>query len=207
MSPTWKAILIWFSLSVILLSLSREWTVVIFALTYGCLYGGTVYFLRDRLRSLFTSLKKGRFALYLLVAITVSVFEEIYVYLLGGKIAVSNIFLDIIIVPGEWSVWFATWYLFSARKFKFTYGQALLAAGLEGIFFEYIGNGLFLNNPIGFVISIPIAVVVYAAIFILPMQLIEFKGETDSLWKYPVAVILPYLLSIPAALILYAVFL
>ena len=101
-------------------------------------------------------------------------------------------------------MWFATWYLFVSRRYRFTTGEALLAAGMEGLMYEYIGNGLVLSNPIGFLVSVPLTVVVYAAIFILPMQFIKFSGQKKGVTRYPIAVLLPYLLSIPAALVLYA---
>jgi hypothetical protein len=55
-------------------------------------------------------------------------------------------------------------------------------------------------------IAFPLAVVVYAAIFVLPMQLIEFTGTNDSRMKYPIGIVLPFILTFPAAIILCVLF-
>lgn len=146
------------------------------------------------------------FPVFLLVSIIVSVVEELYVYSLGNQVAVPNIWRDIIIVPGEWTIWFSVWYLYTARKYSFTDGEALFSAGLIGLLYEYIGKGIPLSNPVGFILAIPGTVVIYAAIFILPMQLVNFQGENNNFMKYPVSILLPYILTIPAALLLYALF-
>lgn len=112
-----------------------------------------------------------------MIAALVSVFEELYVYSSGNRISVPNICQDVIIVPGQWLVWFAIWYLLIALKFSFTTGRALFAAGLEGLLFEYVGTGLIISNPIGFLVNLPQTIVVYAVIFILPMQFIRFSGK------------------------------
>ncbi|MCL7416109.1 MAG: hypothetical protein M8349_08660, partial [ANME-2 cluster archaeon] len=52
-----------------------------------------------------------------------------------------------------------------------------------------------------------LGVVVYAAIFVLPMQLIEFNGTNNSKTKYPVGIVLPFILTIPAAVIIFVLFL
>lgn len=197
--------MVWFVLSIAILSFSHDWSEVTFSASFGVIYGGLVYLYRQKISDALESSKMKNFPVYLAVCILVSVFEELYVYGLGNRIAVPNIWQDILIVPGEWLVWFATWYLFTAGKFKFTPGEALFAAGLEGVMFELVGNGMILSNPIGFLVSAPLTIVVYAAIFILPMQFINFTGNIESLWKYPVAVIVPYILVIPATYALYAI--
>ena len=184
----------------------KEWGTVYFLVIFGCIYGGLVSVFRERISNSFAHLKRMRFPVFLILAAAVSVAEEICVYSLGNRIAVPDIWRDIIIVPGEWSVWFAAWYLIIARKFRFTQGQALLAAGVSGILFEYIGTGLFLSNPVGLLLYAPLTIITYAAIFVLPLQAMDFTGMSESRWKYPVSIFLPYVLSIPAALILYAVF-
>lgn len=198
-------ILIWFALSTIILSLSHDWSEVIFSASFGVIYGGIVYLCRQNISGTLWALKIKNFPVYLAVCFLVSAFEEFYVYSLGNRIAVPNIWQDLVIVPGEWLVWFATWYLFIAKKFRFTAGEALFAAGLEGVMFELVGNGLFLSDPLGFLVSVPLTIVVYAAIFILPMQFINFTGKIESFWKYPVSVIVPYILVIPATYALYAI--
>lgn len=200
----WKLIAIWFFASTVILVVLRDWSELAFATSFGVGYGGIVYLGRSRIRKALPPLKTTRFPAYLAASFLVSVSEELFVYSLGNQIAVPNILRDIIIVPGEWLVWFATWYLFLSKRYQFTTGEALLAAGLEGLMYEYIGNGLILSNPIGFLISVPLTIAVYAAIFVLPMQFTTFSGQRKGKWRYPVAVLLPYFLSIPASLLLYA---
>lgn len=204
-SLLWNVIIVWFILSAVILSLSHDWGEIIFSVSFGVIYGGLVYLYRRNISCVLGSSKIKNFPVYLAVCILVSVFEEFYVYGLGNRIAVPNILEDIVIVPGEWLVWFATWYLFISKKFKFTAGEALFAAGFEGVMFELVGNGLFLSDPLGFIVSVPLTIVVYAAIFVLPMQFINFTGEIDSLWKYPVSVLVPYMLVIPVTYLLYAI--
>lgn len=207
MNTAWKIILVWFLISTAILVFTRDYGNVIFSLSYGIGYGGLIYLQRARIRGFFSSVKTGRYAVFIFLAIIVSVSEEVYVYSLGNKIAIPNLMLDIIIVPGEWTVWFTTWYFLISRRYHFTEGEALMAAGIGGILFEYGGGLAIIDNPLGFVVSLPVTVVVYAAIFILPMQLIKFEGKRYSYSKYPVAVLLPYLLTIPMTILLYALFL
>lgn len=199
----WKIVIALYILSVIILSIEKAWSIVIYSITYGAGYGGLVYIFRNRIRHFFSGLQRARYPLFILIAILVSVFEELYVYSLGNTIAISNIWLDIIVVPMEWAAWFTGWYFIISRRFSFNEKQALFTAGLAGILFEYSGKGFLLSDPLAIIVFFPIAMVVYAAIFILPMQLIIFSGENNSWLKYPVGVILPFLLSIPVGLLLY----
>ena len=41
-----------------------------------------------------------------------------------------------------------------------------------------------------------------AAVFVLPLQLIDRTGSDRSRWHYPVAVFLPYVASLPAGVVL-----
>lgn len=200
----WKLISAWFIFSAVILMVLHDWSELAFPVSFGAGYGGIVYLGRRRITEVLAPLKSVRFPAFLLASILVSVSEELYVYSLGNQVAVPDIWRDIIIVPGEWLVWFATWYLFLSRRYAFSTGEALMAAGLEGLMYEYVGTGLILSNPLGFLVSIPLTIVAYAAIFILPMQFIKFSGRRKGIWRFPVAVLLPYLLSIPATFLLYA---
>jgi hypothetical protein len=104
------------------------------------------------------------------------------------------------------TVWFDTWYFYLSKNYAYTEKQAILTAASTGMLNEYIGTGYFLQNPLGVVLAFPLGVVIYAAIFILPMQLIEFTGTTDLKIKYPFGVVLPFILTIPVALIVYILF-
>ncbi len=205
MSLLWKLLLSWFILSIAIMTVLQEWGEIAFALSFGVIYGGAVYWKREGIRSYINSTGMNRFPVYIVVCIIVSIAEELYVFALGNRTAVPDIWRDIVIVPGEWSVWFASWYLFLGKKFSFTTGEALFAAGVEGILFEYIGNGFIFSNPVGFVISIPLTIVVYAAIFMLPLQFISFTGSYGKVWKFPVSILMPYLFVIPVAVLLFVI--
>ena len=71
--------------------------------------------------------------------------------------------------------------------------------------YEFVGTGEIFKNPLGIVVAVPLAVVVYAAIFALPLQLITFTGDITSRQKYVVGSVLPFLLTIPVALGLYLI--
>lgn len=204
MTFLWKTILVWSIISLAILVVLQNWSEVTFVLTFVVAYGGIVFLMQKRINAYLYSSGLKRFPVYLAVCVLVSVFEEFYVFALGNRIAVPDIWKDIVIVPGEWSVWFATWYLLLAKKYSFAPGEALFAAGFEGIMFEFIGTGLIVADPIGFLISFPLTIIVYAAIFILPMQFLSFSGSYKSKWKLPVSVFLPYVLTIPVTFLLYA---
>ncbi len=199
----WKIIAALFVFSMLVMAIERSWSIIAYSVTYGVIYGGTVYLLRGKIRSFFSGIGRTRYPLFLILSLVVSVSEEVYVYILGNHIAIPNIWLDIIIVPLEWAAWFSGWYYLISRKYKFTEGQALLAAGLAGILFEYSGEGFLAFNPLAMLIFFPTAIVIYSAIFILPMQLIQFTGEKETWLKFPIGVFVPYLLSIPVGLVLY----
>lgn len=199
----WRVLSIFLILSLAVLIIENSWSIVIFSVTFIFGYGGMIFYFRKRIRSLFDGLNKMRFPVFIGFALLVSVLEELYVYSLGNKVAVSNIWLDIVIVPLEWAAWFATWYLLVSHKYSFTESQALLSAGLSGILFEYSGKGFLISDPLAMLVFFPTTVFVYAAIFILPMQLIPFTGKRDSKLKYPIGVFVPYISSLPVGLALY----
>lgn len=203
----WKILLAWYAIYAVGMSLSHNWTVLAFSLTFGVGYGGGVYIMRRRIRSVFLRIKTGRFPVFIFISLAISAAEEYYVHILGNRTALANIWLDMIIVPITWIAWMSTWYLFLSRRYGYTEEEILLLSGSTGILFEYVGTGSFLTNPLGFVLSIPATIIVYAAIFILPMQMISFNGINRSWTRYPVSSILPYVLSLPVSLLLYAILL
>lgn len=186
-----------------ILFLEKSWDILIYSLTYVLVYGSLIFYFRQRIRSTFSKISKWKFPVFIAIGLLVSIFEEIYVYSLGNKIAVSSIWLDIVVVPLEWAAWFATWYLLISRRYHFTESQALLTAGLTGILFEFSGKGFLVSDPLAIIVFFPSAIFVYAAIFILPMQLIDFTGSRNSWVKYPIGIFVPYLASIPVGLLLY----
>lgn len=195
--------MLWLLLSMLILSLEHAWNIIVYTLSFGIGYGVSVYLLRHKLQGRLKGLGRMRFPAFLTVSVAVSVLEELYVYALGNSIAVSNIWLDIIVVPAEWAAWFTTWYFVISRYFSFSEKQALLCAGLAGILFEYSGKSFLIYDPLAMAAFFPTTVVVYAALFLLPMQFIKFQGTHEGWLKFPISVLLPYLASLPVGLILY----
>lgn len=112
-------------------------------------------------------------------------------------------FVDVIAVPAEWIPWYAAWYLLLSRKYSYSASEALLLSGVSGIIFEYVGSGEVLTSPSILVLSLPLYITVYSALFVLPIQFTSFSGRINSPWKYPASVLLPYLLTIPVALMIH----
>jgi hypothetical protein len=141
----------------------------------------------------------------MLLSIAVTIAEEVFCYVTGNRIANPVLGIDLIIVSVLWSVWFGTWYFYLSKKYIYKENEALLLAGMSGVIYELIGTGVFLRRPIVLAVLTPMAIGVYAAVFIWPMQLIDFTGKKNSLWKYPVSIILPVILTIPVTMALFLV--
>ena len=201
----WKIMLVWFGIVMAALCMAREWSVVAFGVTYGLGFGGIAYRYRRKVKLFFERMNLDNYVGFFLLAVVVSASEEVYCYLLGNEIAHPVLWVDLILVCGMWSVWFGTWYFFVSKKYSFEEKEALMTAGFTGVLFEFVGTGEILGNPLGIFLALPLAVVIYAALFVLPMQLMQFTGENTSWTKYVVGVVFPYVLTIPVGVALYAV--
>ncbi|MBU7018929.1 MAG: hypothetical protein HXS44_15580 [Theionarchaea archaeon] len=201
----WILMLLWFAVVVVLLCIAGEWSVVAFGITYGLGFGGVSYNYRKEVKSFFEKVHLNNFKGFLLTAVAVTITEEVYCYALGNQIANPVLWVDLILVTVMWLVWFSTWYFFLSRKYTFEEKEALLVAGSTGILYEFVGTGEILRNPFGIFLGVPLAVVIYAAIFVLPMQMIPFTGENTGKMKWAAGVLLPFMLTIPVALVLYLV--
>jgi hypothetical protein len=202
----WKVMILWFVAVVCILAVAGEWSVVVFAATYGLGFGGVCYMLRKRVRKLFVNLHLKNYGGFLVVTVLITVGEEVYCYALGNRVAHPVLWIDLLMVTALWSVWFGTWYFLLSKWYWFREEEALLTAGCTGILYEFVGTGAVLENPGGILLVTPLAVVVYAAIFVLPLQLIDFSGTRKGVSKYVVGIFLPFVLTIPVALGLYVVF-
>lgn len=202
----WKVLLVWYVIVMVIFLIAREWSVAAFGITYGLVFGGVAYRYRHRVRPIFSRAGLDNYTGFLMLSLIITVTEETYCYLLGNNIAHPVLWVDLVLVTVLWSVWFGTWYFYLSRRYVFSEKEALMTAGAAGVLYEYVGTGVFLKNPIEAVIAIPLALVIYAAIFVLPMQLIDFTGTNNSWKKYPVGVILPFILTIPAAVIVFLLF-
>ncbi|MBU7012151.1 MAG: hypothetical protein HXS46_15810 [Theionarchaea archaeon] len=204
-SITWKVMLSWFIVVMVILGVAGEWSVVAFGVTFGLVYGGVAYRYRKKVKPFFEKINLDNYAGFLLLAVIVTVGEEVYCYILGNQIAHPVLWVDLVLVTVMWWVWFSTWYFFLSRRYYFEEKAALMTAGFTGVLYEFVGTGEIFKNPLGIVVAVPLAVVVYAAIFALPLQLITFTGDITSRQKYVVGSVLPFLLTIPVALGLYLI--
>ncbi|MBO8181188.1 MAG: hypothetical protein H0Z28_00160 [Archaeoglobus sp.] len=198
----WGTVLIWFLFSCIILFIAGEWRVVAFAVTYGIGYGGILFRYRETIRRFFLNKGIRNYRSFLLLAIAVTMVEETYCYILGNRTAHPVLWIDLILVSVMWTVWFSTWFLLLSRKYLFSEDEALLIASFTGVFYEFIGKNL---NPVDILIAFPLVVVVYAAVFLLPMQLINFTGTQNKREKYVIGALLPFLLTLPVAIVLFTV--
>ncbi len=199
-SRTWLVILAWFGAVVVIFAIAHNWALVSFALIFGLGFGGLFWAARSRIRPVFEKLGMANFAGFALLAIGVSTFEEVLCWALGNRIANPVLWKDLVLVNGTWLVWYACWYFILAKRYAYQEIEALLLAASAGILYEHVSSGTILANPAGIVIGAPLAIVVYAALFILPMQLVDFQGEDEAGIKYIASLFLPYLLSFAVAL-------
>jgi hypothetical protein len=223
----WKWVFVWFVLCmgffVLVLAVSPEKnpSVIGFALFFGILMFGLEWKFRHMVRPFFERLGLANLKGFLLLAVGISAIEEVICWAFGNKVANPILWKDIVFCAGVWLPWFACWYLFLSKRWVFREKEALLVAASTGIMYEYIGNAAMWANPVQILIAVPLAVVVYAAIFVLPMQLIVFKdgatpgnGKVEegtdqkkgSRAKYLVAPVLPYFLSWPVAILIMILF-
>jgi hypothetical protein len=204
-NTAWYVMLVWFAAVMAVLGIAGEWSVVAFGVTYGLGVGGVAYRYRRWVRPLFEKVALANYKGFFLLTVSITVTEEVYCYVLGNQIAHPVLWVDLVLVAVMWSVWFGTWYFLLSKWYYFEEKEALMTAGFTGVLYECVGTGAILENPLGVVLAVPLAVVVYAAIFVLPVQLIEFTGECTRKTKYVVGAVLPFVLTIPAALGLYCI--
>jgi hypothetical protein len=201
----WEVLLAWFAVVMVIFCLAGEWSVVVFGVTYGLGFGAIAFKYRKKVRPFFQKVRLNTYVGFLLLTGVITVTEEVYCYLLGNEIAHPVLWVDLILVTVMWWVWFSTWYFFLSKRYYFEEKEALLVAGSTGVFYEFVGTGAVLENPFGIALAVPLAVVIYAALFVLPMQLISFTGTRTGKTKYIVGAILPFFLTIPVALIMYII--
>jgi hypothetical protein len=200
----WKLILVWFALVIVIFAIAGGWSLIVFAIGFGIILGGVFYRYRRYVRPFFHRLRLDNYAGFFLLSLVVTVVEETLCYLAGNRIAYPVLWIDLIMVFGMWAVWFGTWYFYLSKKYAFQEKEALMIASVTGIMYEYLSSGMF-PNPLALLILTPLAVVVYAGIFVLPMQLIDFTGTDNRLRKYLVSIVLPYILTIPVAVAIYII--
>jgi hypothetical protein len=201
-------LLLWFLAVIAVFFLAGNRNAAVFAFLYTIVYCGVCYRYRGDIKRFLFRLP-GRAAMkFFLIAFLVAALEEIFCYLMGNHIALPVLWADVLFCGFVWFGWFGTWYLYLSKHYRFGEQEALLVAGISGLLYE--GTGLVLGNPpavLALLLIAPFLTLVYSAIFLVPMQLIGFTGTTESHWKYPVSIVLPYLVSVPIAILLFIVFL
>jgi len=199
-SRAWLAILAWFGAVIAIFAIVQNWSMVSFALLFGIGFGALCWVIRSRIRPAFERLGLANFGGFAILAIAISSGEEVLCWALGNRIANPVLWKDLVIVNGSWIVWYATWYFILAKRYAYKEKEALFLAASTGILYEYVSSGTFLTNPAGILLGAPLAIVVYAALFIIPMQLVDFWGKDEAAIKYVASPFLPYMLSFAVAL-------
>jgi hypothetical protein len=201
----WKLIIAWFGLGLIVMALAGGWSLIVYTVGFAVLFGGFAYRYRSGVKPFFKKHGLNNYAGFLLLSIAVTAGEEIFCHVTGNRIGNPVLAIDLVIVAALWSVWFGTWYFYLSKTYAYEEKEALLLAGIMGVFDELIGTGAFLASPVVLAVLTPMAIVVYAAVFIWPMQLIDFTGRKNSLWKYPASIVIPAVLTIPVAVVLFII--
>jgi len=195
----WTVILVWFLVVLALFLLSASWSLASFAISFGAIFGGLAWKYRRSVRPIMARLRLDNLLGFALLALGISALEEAWCWALGNRVAMPVLWKDVVFCSLVWLPWFAVWYLFLSKRYHFGEKEALLLAASTGLIYELAGSGAIFSNPAGLLIAVPPILVVYAAIFVVPMQLIEFNGTSRTDWKFAAAPVLPYLLSWPFA--------
>jgi hypothetical protein len=200
-------LLLWFMAVVAVFFIAGNRSAAVFAFLYAIVYGGICYRYRDEIKRFLAGLPGAAALKFFFIAFLVAAVEEIFCYLMGNHIALPVLWADILFCGLVWFGWFGTWFFYLSKHYHFGEQEALLVAGISGLIYE--GTSLVLANPpavIAVLLIAPFLTLVYSAIFLVPMQLIGFTGTKESPWKYPVSVVLPYLVSVPIAILIFIIF-
>lgn len=197
----WIVVLVWLAVELVIFCIVQSWNMVAFTIVFGVAFGGIAWNFRSRIRPAFKRLRLDNIVGFLLLALVISAFEEVLCFGLGNRIANRILWADLVQVCGTWLFWFAAWYLYIGKRYAFSEKEALLVGASVGILYETVSSMTVFANPL-VLLMFPMVVIIYAGIFVLPLQLIDLKGKDDSAWKYPVGILLPYLASLPMGIIL-----
>lgn len=179
--------------------------IVGFALVWGVGFTTFCYRTGPRYRRALASLGLGGFPAFLVSVVWISTAEEVVCASFGCTLAIADLALDLLFVVTLWTVWLCVWWFFIARRYKFTYDEALLLCACTGVLFEIVSKPGTLANPILATLAAGPVIVVYAGICAWPVGLIEFTGTREGKSKYVVGFLVPYLAVLPVALVLFGV--
>lgn len=196
----WRIVLVAFAAEMVILAIAQVWMLLAFAVVWGAGFGFAAYRIRARFAKAANAAGLSGYVGFAAVVLVVAVAEESLCAAFGCQLAIANLWLDLIFVPVLWLAWLTGWYYLIAPRFKFDPDEALLVAASAGVLFELVGNGRIFADPFIGLLSVPGVILVYAAICVLPMSLIPWKGERAGRAKYPIAFFLPYLAALPSAI-------
>jgi hypothetical protein len=192
-------LLVWFALAVGLLALVGAIGTVLYLALFVGGFGLPAWFLRDRVRPALARSGRGGIAGFVLLAVAVTTLEELLVAAVGGRLALEPLWADLLVVNATWFAWMLTWYLVLAPRYVFSEREALLLGGTAGVYFEVLVSRIFLGGIV-VLVWVPVAWVVYAAVFLWPLQLIDRTGTSTGPWRIPMAVLLPIAVATVVAL-------
>lgn len=176
-----------------------------FSVVWGVGFTLLCYRTRDRFKERMAAWGLGGFGGFLVTVIGLSTAEELLCASFGCTLAIADIAFDLLFVVTLWAVWLSVWWLFIARRYRFTYDEALFTTALTGVLFEIISKPQTMANPLLAFLAAGPVIVVYAGICAWPVALIEFRGTRGGRSRYLVGIAVPYLACLPAALALFGV--
>ncbi|HEY3421549.1 MAG TPA: hypothetical protein VGK13_00225 [Methanocellaceae archaeon] len=115
----WMIVLAWFTLSILFFCVIGGWSLVIYSIGFGVIYGGIAYRYRRSIRPFLKNIRLDNYAGFLSLAIIVTVAEETFCYITGNHIAYPVLWIDLIMISVLWAVWFGSWYFYISRKYAF----------------------------------------------------------------------------------------
>ncbi|VVB79089.1 Uncharacterised protein [uncultured archaeon] len=199
-STIWKILIGWFLIVCLIFLIAKNYSVFVFGITAPLILGLLPYFYRNNIKNFFKRVGLHNVWGFFLVAFIITVLEESYCYILGNEVAYPVLSVDVFLVFIIWLGWFGTWYFWISKKYSFTSAEAILAAGLPGVLYEYVSKPEFLANPLGVLIAFPLSAVIYSAIFVIPMQTLDIRGKKTGWRKYFDSLVIPFLISLPLAI-------
>jgi hypothetical protein len=207
LDTVYKVVLVWSTISIGIFLLLKEYGLVAYVVVFVGLFGVIAYRQRIELGRFLRRIGFAHPLFFSLLVIGLVLFEEYLAYVLAGPEGVmypEHLSINMVLIATFWLAWLLSWKWYIAPKYHFTEREAIMTAGFAGIMYEIIGPMHFLDAASWLLIA-PLSILIYAAVAILPMQLIDFSGQQVSKYKYLIATVIPFLLTWPPALVLYFV--
>jgi hypothetical protein len=204
----WAGVLaVWFLFSLFILAIVHAWGVVSYVVAFCGLFGGAAWILRSRVRPALRRLGLDGLGGFLLLAVAVSTGEEMLIYLLAGPqaLAIHQLGLDLLWIDAIWLGWMLPWFVWVSRRFAFGEVEALVVGSSTGVLFEVVLSRVILAGPLALV-WVPLGWVVYATVFLLPLQLVDFPSASRRTGRLPLTLGATWGSATAVALGLYVLF-